>query len=100
MKNEKLYIRPEFCLYNSDDDTQLVMEIHLPGVKKKDIDLHMNDDSFTLKAPRGDIEYRISDVLCCAVNSKESKAEYNDGLLIIKTPYKDRYENAVKIKVA
>jgi HSP20 family protein len=100
MKTETINIRPEACLYNSDDDKNLIIDMFIPGVKKQDIDLRMLDDSFTLRAPRGNIEYSISDILCCPVKSKEIKAEYHDGMLRITAPYKDPYEHAVKVKVA
>jgi len=100
MKNEKINITPGVCLFNSDDNKNQIIEINIPGVKKKDIELRMQDYSYTLKASRGDVEYRLADVLCCPVNSKDAKAEYKDGLLVIKVPYKDLYEDAVKIKIA
>jgi len=99
MKTKKRNITPEYCLYNSDDDKNLIIEIHIPGVKKDDIDLRINDDSFMLTASTGNVEYRLSEVLCCPINSQEYKAEYNEGLLTFEAPYRDRYEHAVKVKI-
>lgn len=100
MKDEKLKVTPEVCSYNSPDNKKLIIEVNLPGVKKKDIDLRIMDDSFTIKAPRGNIEYSIADILCCPVKASEVTAEYHDGFLIITAPYKDVYDNAVQIKIA
>jgi len=100
MKKEKVNISPDVCLYNSEDEKNLIIEFQIPGVQKDDIDLRMQDDSFTLRAPRGDVEYSISEILCCPINSKETRAEYKDGLLVVHAPYKDQYENAVRVKIA
>lgn len=100
MNIEKHNITPEVCSYNSDDDENLIIEVNLPGVKKDDIDLRMLDDSLTIKAPRGNIDYSFADILCCPVKADETKAEYHDGLLRITAPYKDMYDNAVRVKIA
>ncbi|MBN2158576.1 MAG: Hsp20/alpha crystallin family protein [Spirochaetes bacterium] len=100
MAQEKIKISPEVCTYNSEDDKKLIIEVEVPGVDGKDIDLRMLDDSFTLGAAREDLEYTLALSLCCPVKADATKAEYHNGLLRIEAPYRDFMENAVRIKVA
>jgi HSP20 family protein len=100
MEKERIKVSPDVCTYNSEDDKKLIMEISIPGVDKKDIDLKMLDDSFTLHAPREDLEFTVALSLCCPVRSADTQAEYHNGLLRIEAPYKDFMENAVRVKVA
>ncbi|MBP7735721.1 MAG: Hsp20/alpha crystallin family protein [Spirochaetes bacterium] len=97
---EKIKVSPDICTYNSEDNKTLILEIAIPGVDKKDIELKMLEDSFTLTAPRDDLEYTLALSLCCPVRVADIKAEYNNGLLRIEAPYKDFMENAVRVKVA
>jgi len=100
MKKERIKVSPDVCTYNSEDNKTLILEISIPGVDKKDIDLRMLDDSFTLNAPGEDVEFTVALSLCCPVRGAETKAEYHNGLLRIEAPYKDFMENAVQVKVA
>jgi len=100
MKKERIKVSPDVCTYNSEDNKTLILEISIPGVDRKDIDLRMLDDSFTLNAPREDVEFTVALSLCCPVRAADTKAEYHNGLLRIEAPYKDFMENAVRVEVA
>jgi HSP20 family molecular chaperone IbpA len=100
MEKEKIKISPDACTYNSEDSKKLIIEVSLPGVDKKDIDLRMLDDSFTLTAPRDELEYSLALSLCCPVKAVDAHADYRNGLLRIDVPYKEYMENAVRIKIA
>ena len=87
--SEKIKIRPLWCNCNQKiEDDNACVEIELPGVKKEDIKLNMTDDSFSLNAPKEDMEYVGAWIWCCPVDSSKAKAKYDNGLLTIETPLK------------
>ena len=92
-------LSPNVCFDTDEDQTNGTLEIALPGVKKEDINLKINEDSYSLSAVRGDIKYVASQGFCCPVNPEKAKAKYENGLLQITVPFKDTMENAVAIKV-
>jgi HSP20 family molecular chaperone IbpA len=59
----------------------------------------MRADSFSLSAPRDDIEFATALSFCCPVVPEEAKAKYENGLLKIEVPFKDSMEDAIKIKI-
>lgn len=97
---ERIVVSPDVCSYTSEDNTRLIFEITIPGVEKENIDLKVLDDSFTLRAPREEIEFAVALSFCCPVKSEDVKAEYHNGLLRIDAPYRDLFEKAIRVKVA
>lgn len=101
MVEEKVVsISPDVCFDADEDPTKGTLEIALPGVKKEDIELKINEDSFSLSAVRGEIKYVASQTFCCPVVPEKAKAKYENGLLQIDLPFKDPMENAVTVKVS
>jgi HSP20 family molecular chaperone IbpA len=96
---EKVKLAPNVFSYPDYEHLELHMEISLGGVKKEDISLKMHEDSFYLRAPRDDFEYVTSMALCCPVKASEAKATFENGILKVVVPYKDRMENAVDIQI-
>jgi HSP20 family molecular chaperone IbpA len=76
------------------------MEISLGGVKKEDITLKVHDESFYIRAPQDDFEYVASIRFCCPVKASEATAKYENGILKVIIPFKDRMENPIQVKVA
>ena len=102
MKNtqlEKRRLPAELCSCVDEDKSSLHLEFKIPGVKKEDITLKFNDDRFSLKADKNDIEYVSTGSFCCPVEIKSAKANYENGLLLINIPLKDRWENAYKVTI-
>ncbi len=68
-------------------------------LKKKDIHLKMNSDSFSLRAEKDDVEYVSTGNFCCPVAVKNSEADYENGLLLINIPLVDPWDNAYDVPI-
>lgn len=99
MEDEKKKISPDVCSYVDDEEDSLHIEVSIPGVKKEDISLKMLDDSFSLSAVRDDFDYVAATAFCCAVKARETKANYENGLLKITVPFKDPMDEAIEVAV-
>ena len=97
---EKVKLAPNIFSYPDYEHSDLHMEISLGGVKKEDITLRMNDDSFYLRAPQDDFEYVTSMRFYCPVKASAAKANFENGILKVIVPFKDRAEEGVQVKVA
>lgn len=82
---ELLEVFPEICV--DHDEEKYHIEIELPGVKKEDIDLEINDASFCIKAPKGDMAYSACYTLAHAIDTGNVKANFDNGLLTILAPF-------------
>ena len=87
------------CAYVDDKHTLLTIEVNLPGVKKENINVRMHEDSFSMSAPREDIEFVATLAFCCPVKPEAAIAKYENGLLKIEVPFKDLMEDSIKIKI-
>lgn len=92
-------VAADLCSYVDEDNGKLKMEVSLPGVKKEGISLKIRDDSFSLTAPRDDIEFVSSGTFCCPVKPDSADATYENGLLRIEIPFKDVMEEAVTVNI-
>jgi len=99
MSNTTIRVSPDVCSYITEDGEGLTIEISLPGVNKEDITLKLNEDSLYLSAPRDDIKYVATMATCCQIVPDKANATYENGLLVIKVPFKDTMEYAKKITI-
>jgi HSP20 family molecular chaperone IbpA len=100
MPNEgKIRISPTIRAYSDDEHKKLDIEIELPGVEKKDIDLKIHDDSFYLIASREDLVYVANYATCCPVDPEKATAKYKNGLLKLAVPFLEIKEQHIKVDV-
>jgi len=96
---EKRKLAAELCSYVDDEKSSIHLEFTIPGVKKEDIDLKLNNDSFSLKAEKNDAEYVSTGTFCCPVEIEKTEANYENGLLLINIPLKDPWKNAYNVTI-
>lgn len=82
-----LRVAPYVCAYSDEDEENLHIEIELPGVDKKDITFKMQETSFSIDAPRGDVRYVGTYAIGCPVDPNRAKATFKNGLLTVDVPY-------------
>jgi HSP20 family molecular chaperone IbpA len=88
---------PEGCMYFERDDSRITIEVSLPGVKKEDISLKLQEDTLVVSVPRDDIKFMTMLSIRCPVVAEMAEATYNNGLLRITAPLKDAMDSAIKI---
>ena len=93
-------VAPKVYAYPDEEHENLLVEIELPGVTKNNISFKMHEDSFYIRATKEDVEYVTSYSICCPVKAENADAKYADGLLSVKVPYKQPFEDAVTVKIA
>lgn len=97
--HEKRKLAAELCSCVDSEKSALHLEFTIPGVKKEDITLKLNDDSFNLRARKNDIEYVSSGAFCCPVEIKKTEANYENGLLLLDIPLRDPWKDAYNVTI-
>jgi HSP20 family protein len=92
-------IAPNMATFSDDKLETLNIQIELPGVNEKDIDLRFFEDGFYIVAKKEGIKFMGYYALVCPVRPDKAIAEYADGLLIVNVPYKEPLEEGVKVKI-
>ena len=77
---------PDVCV--DHDDVAYYIDVELPGVDKKHVDLSKGEQSICVEAIRDDVVYLGCFSLAHAVDETKAKAKYDNGLLRIEVPLK------------
>ncbi len=73
--------------YHDEKDENLIIEVELPGVKKKDVKLSMTDEGFCAIGERADFIYQVCYRFLHEITLDEAKAKFDSGLLLITLPF-------------
>jgi HSP20 family protein len=92
-------ISPNMCTFSDETLETLNIQIELPGVSKKDIELRFFEDGFYIVAKKEGTKYMGSYALVCPVQPDKAIAEYTDGLLTVNVPSKEPLEEGVRVKI-
>ncbi len=76
-----------------------VVEVELPGVEKKDLNLSMHDDIIHVLAEREDLAFHGHLHFPIKVNPRKAEAKFNNGLLRVEVPLKEKRSPPIKIEV-
>ena len=96
---ERIRVAPEICSYADDEGKLLSVEITIPGVKRENIELKLQEDSLYLRAPRDDIEFASTLAFCCPVVPDRAEAHYENGILKLAVPFRDEMEHAIRVNI-
>jgi HSP20 family molecular chaperone IbpA len=77
----------------------LNIQIELPGVDKKDIDLNFYEGGFYVVARKEGTKYMGSYALVLPVQPEKAIAKYANGLLAVNIPYKGPFDKGVSVKI-
>jgi len=86
-KKEKTLIVPTVYAYHDEKDENLIIEVELPGVKKKDVKVSMTDEGFCATGERDDFIYQTCYRFLHEITLDEAKAKFDSGLLAITVPF-------------
>jgi HSP20 family molecular chaperone IbpA len=76
-----------------------IVEVDLPGVNRKDIDLSMHEDIIHVLAEREDLAFHGHLHFPIKVDPKKAKAKFSNGLLRVEVPVKEKRSPPIKIEV-
>src|SRR6202047_2187248 len=99
MPEDRIRVAPNTVAYADRESHKLVVEFAIPGAPSESIDGKILEDSVHLTAPARDIEYVAALALGWPVKPDKAEATYENGLLRIEVPCKDRMEDAVKVAI-
>ncbi|MHA1431378.1 MAG: Hsp20/alpha crystallin family protein [Candidatus Freyarchaeota archaeon] len=94
--SEKIVYSPSYCIFH--DKENYYMEIELPGIKKKDIEVEMTENSICVRGEKEDLIYSGCWALYHSVDPKKAVAKFDSGLLKITIPFKEPIKT-VKVKI-
>lgn len=98
-KVEKIVVPAEmFACLDAKGENYLI-EIELPGVDKKSIELGMHDDLVSVKAERPDQMLVGHLHFPLKVYPKKAKANFKQGLLTVTVPVKEKRGPHVRVKI-
>jgi HSP20 family protein len=73
-------------VYADRDGEKYYLEVELPGVKKKDVNLEISEQTFCIEGEREDIDYYSCYTFGHPVDTDNVEAKFSNGLLNITVP--------------
>lgn len=96
---EKVVVPPHMFACLDAAGENYIVEVDLPGVKKKDIKLSMHEDIVHVLAEREDLEFHGHLHFPIKVNPKKANAKFTNGLLRVEVPVTEKRRPPIKIEV-
>jgi len=98
-KLEKLMVPAEMFACLDDKGENYLLEVELPGVDKKNIELGMHEDLLSVRAERR-VQIFVGHLhLPLKVYPKKAEAAFKQGLLTVKVPVKEKRGPHVSVKI-
>jgi HSP20 family molecular chaperone IbpA len=98
-KMEKVTAPAEMFACLDDKGENYIVEIELPGVDKKNIELSMHEDMVIVRAERKDIMFLGHLHFPLKVNPKKAEATFKQGLLAVHVPVKEKRAPPTIVKI-
>ena len=84
----------------NSETKEFELEVHLPGVKKENVNIKFLEDMFNIEADQSETRfYCLTESLPFLVNVNSIKANYENGLLRITGSIKNPLDEAVDVKI-
>lgn len=83
---EEFIVQPICCCGIDEDKQKVIGDVDIPGVEKKDIEIHAFEDGFRLKAARQGMIYSGVYHVGCKINPANIEATYRNGILHLEMP--------------
>ena len=96
---ETLRLSPVISVYPDDSYNNLLIEVILPGVEKKDISFKIDENGFYVAASKHGVMYLDSNSICCPVIPEKAVAKYSNGVLRVTVPYQKPLEKLIDVKI-
>ncbi|MDW5551153.1 Hsp20/alpha crystallin family protein [Methanosarcina sp.] len=96
---ETLRLSPVISTYPDDKYENLLIEVLLPGVEKKDVSFKLTSDSFYVSGKKEGVSYLDSYPTDCPVVPEKAVAKYSNGVLKVTVPYQEPLEKLVDVKI-
>ena len=98
-KTEKATIPVQMFACLDDKGANYLVDIELPGVNKKDIELSMHEDLILVRAERPDQTYMGHLHFPLKINPKRAEATFKQGLLSVIVPVKEKRAPPISVKI-
>jgi len=96
---ETLRLSPAISVFPDDKYENLLIEVVLPGVEKKDVSFKLTSDSFYVSGKKEGVMYLDSYPTDCPVVPEKATAKYSNGILKVTVPYQKPLEKLVDVKI-
>jgi HSP20 family protein len=90
---------PDLITSVDKEQSHLILEFSVVQVEKENITLMMNENGCYLTAASEDSDYVSTLSFLAPVKPSEAKAIFQDGILIVKVPFKEPLRNYIQIAI-
>jgi len=98
-KVEKVTVPAEMFACLDEKGENYLVEIELPGVDKKNVELSMHEDMVSVRAERKDVMFLGHLHFPLKVNPKKAEAMFKQGLLAVQVPVKEKRGPPTSVKI-